>query len=1041
MRELQPYYLKTTRTRFSRLTLFMLMMLISMGMFAQSTISGTVEDASGDPLVGVTIQEVGTTNGALSGVDGSYSIDVNSSDAVLRFTFIGFETQEISLNGKSALNISMVGSDVQLDDVVITALGISRDKKSLGYSVTEVQGEVLTKARENNVVNGLAGRVAGVQVSSTAGGPAASTRVIIRGNASLAGNNQPLYVVDGIPIDNTNLGSAGMWGGKDLGDGISSINPDDIENISVLKGPSATALYGTRAQNGAVLITTKKGTARKGIGVEINSNFTIEEPILDYPEFQYVYGSGTEGRAPATQDEAIQTSRSSWGARMDGQSVIQWDGVNRPYVAHPDNLDNFYNDAQTFTNTLSLNGGNQDATFRLSASDLNNRGLVPESGLRRNTFTLRGTAKMGSKLTADVKANYVREKAENRPSLSDTPENPGLVLTELASSIDQATLQNYLNEDGTRREWTNSQFRTNPYWGVDRQNNEDTRDRIIAFATLKYDFTDWLALQVRAGTDYYTFRQTDADGFGTSYVPLGRITEREWRVRETNADFLLMFNEDFGDISVSANLGGNRLDQSTERLQLNGNDFNVPDLETVSNTARQSIEYAITEKQINSFYGSAQIGYKDYLFLDITGRNDWSSTLPDNNNSYFYPSASLSFSFTDAFGINSNILSFGKVRASYAEVGGDTEPYRLDLTYNLVGQPVFGNPQAQIAQGTIPLADLKPTFTTSYEVGFDLRFFQNRLGIDFAWYKMNTQDQILGTTISPTSGYDQVTINAGELENTGIELLITGTPVQTKDFRWDVSFNFAQNENEVLSLTEGLEFLRLGESRQRNTFVEARVGQPYGAIVGRAFRRDEQGRKVFDANGDPLASEDLVILGTGVPDWIGGLNNTFTFKGISLGALIDIRQGGELHSMTNLRAYATGRHENTLEGREAFYAGTGGVVGDGVTESGEANTVARDPEIYFSNMASRISEEFIYDASFIKMRQITLSYALPRQWLANTPIQGLTLSLVGRNLFFISRDVQNIDPESNYNNSNAQGLEYGTLATPRSYGVNLNVKF
>ncbi|MEM7656140.1 MAG: SusC/RagA family TonB-linked outer membrane protein [Bacteroidota bacterium] len=1030
---------------------------MSSSAFAQNrTITGKITDSnSGDPIPGVTVIVQGTNTGALTDDTGNYSVPVTTANPTLIFSFIGFQRQEIVVGSKTTINVSMASEDVTMDDVVITALGVARETKSLGYSVTEVDGDELTEARELNVINSLSGKVAGVNINQTAGGPGASTRVIIRGNSSLAGNNQPLYVVDGIPMDNSNLGSAGMWGGKDLGDGISSINPDDIETISVLKGPSATALYGTRAQNGVILITTKKGTARQGLGVEINSNYVVEQPLVNaYDEFQQVYGSGARGMAPSNIDEAIDWARTSWGAKMDGQNVVNWDGVERPYTPHPNNLSDFYNNGQTFTNTVALTGGNETATFRFSMSDLRNEGLVPESGLNRNTFTLRGSSRMG-KLSTDVKINYVREHAINRPSLSDTPENPGLVLKELASSIDQATLQDYQYDPNntvakfddlkTRKIWNSSIFRSNPYWGVYEQTNEDFKDRLIGFATLRYDITDWLAIQGRFGTDYYTFRQTDIDGYGTSYVPLGRMSEREWRIRENNADVLIMLNYDFGDISVSGNLGGNAMSQHRENFSLSGNDFNIPDLQTVGNTGRQNFGYGISEKKINSLYGSAQIGYRDYLYLDLTARNDWSSTLPEENRSYFYPSASLSFVFSDAFNLTSNALSFGKLRASYAQVGGDTDPYQLDLTYQIVGQNFMGNPQGQIAQGRIPAAGLVPTLTNSTEFGLDVRFFQNRLGVDFAYYDMRTSNQILATTISGTSGYGSVTVNAGEIRNSGVELLVTGSPVQSKNsggFNWDIAFNFARNRNEVISLDSAgqLPFLRLGESRQRNAWIDAIPGEAYGAIVGKDYARDAQGRVIHDAEGYPLASDTLSTLGIGVPSWTAGITNTFTFKGFTLSALVDIRWGGQLHSMTNLQAYSQGRHINTLEGREEWYAGTGGYVGEGVTESGEANNVTTDPQEYFSRVATNIVSEFIYDADFAKLRQLTFGYTIPRSKLAGTFIQGLNISFVGRNLAILHKKVPNVDPESNYNNGNAQGFEYGTIPMPRSFGFNINLK-
>ncbi len=1028
------------------LMVFVLGTLICSSAFAQRTVTGTVTNQdTGNPLPGVTVQLKGTTTGALTDTEGKYSVMVEGENATLVFSFIGYGRQDVEVGDRSEVNVELLETGVELDAVVMTALGVSREKKAIGYSVTEVDGAEFTEAREINVIKSLAGKVAGVNVSSPAAGPAGSSRVIIRGNANLAGNNQPLYVVDGVPIDNTTLGTAGMWGGLDRGDGISSLNPDDIETISVLKGPSASALYGSRGQNGVILITTKTGNVRKGIGVEINSNFVLEDAVTFYDsdDRQFVYGQGTQGQVP-DNDEAALATRSAWGAPMNGQPVLQFNGETRPYVPHRDNVDKVFRTGNTLTNTLSLMGGNENSSFRFSASDLRNDGIFENIELRRNTFTIRGTSKLGERLSADVKVNYINEEATNRPTLSDTPHNPGHV-QEVASSVDLDLLKPFIDEEGAYIPYTNSQFRVNPFFGTELQFNQDIRDRVIAFALARYDFTDWLTLQLRGGTDFYTTRQTDWDDERTPHLARpGRMNEREWRIREDNLDFLLLFDQNFGDFTVNASLGGNRLYRKFELLTLSGSEFIIPGLRTVKNTVVQNTGYSVNEKKINSFYGAAQFGYRDFLFLDVTGRNDWSSTLPDESNSYFYPSASLSFAFTDAFNIDPDILSFGKVRLSYAEVGGDTDPYQLALTYSIEGLPHLGNPQGQIAQGQIPQANLKPTDTRSYEAGVDLRFFGNKLGLDITYYNQSTTNQILSTNISSTSGFGSVVVNAGEITNEGVEVLLTGTPVSTDaGFRWDLSLNFARNRNEVIALDdEGkLESLRLEESRARNAFVEARLNEPYGAIVGRAYARDAQGNIIHDADGFPMADSELKILGVGVPDWTGGLSNTFSFKGVSVSALIDVRWGGQLHSNTNRFLYAAGHHINTLEGREEFYSGTGGIVGEGVTESGEVNTVVADPEQYFGRIASEIAEEFVYDADFIKLRQATISYNIPRAWIANTPFDGLSISLVGRNLALLYSDVPNVDPESTYSNGNGQGLEYSSFPQTRSLGVNLRLKF
>jgi TonB-linked SusC/RagA family outer membrane protein len=1047
-------------------------------LLAQRTVTGVVTDPGGEPLIGVNVVEAGTSNGTISDFDGRFELRLQGDNPVLEFSMVGFSTQRVTVGAQTNFNIVME-EGIRLGEVVVTALGVSREKKSLGYAVTEVSGDELVEARENSVVRQLSGKVAGVTVVNAATGPAGSSRVIIRGNASLAGNNQPLYVIDGVPIDNTNLGSAGMWGGIDLGDGLSSINPDDIESMSVLKGPAATALYGTRAQNGVIMITTKKGVRRKGIGVEVNSNFVLESPLDFYNDVQLLYGAGTQGVRPETQQQAINTTRSSWGERLDGRQTIQFDGSTAPYSANPSAINQLYNNGRTLTNTVALTGGGDNSSFRFSISDLRNNGMFENTGYNRNTYNLRGATDLARIVALDARVTYINERANNRPALSDSPHNPGH-LNEVATSVNLDLLRKVDPITGEYNPlYSPSQFRVNPFFGVYQQRNEDTRDRLQGLVAATINFTDWLSLLLRGGTDFYTFRQTQWDGERTPHLGRpGRIWEREWRVRENNYDFLLQSNHQVGgDWTVGLNLGGAQLQQNREQLGLFGEEFIIYGLRTMANTAFPGREYSFFEKKVNSVYGASQIAYKNFLFFDVTARNDWSSTLPANNNSYFYPSAATSFVFTDAFDMSSGILSFGKVRLSWAQVGGDTDPYQLDLTYTVVGQPHLGNPQGQIAQGRIPQSALRPTRTSSYEAGLDLRFFNGRLGLDLAWYNMNTRDQILSTDISPTSGYGSVTVNAGEIVNRGIELLLTANPVRTQSgFSWDFGLNFARNRNEVKALDdEGrLSFLRLEESRARNAFVEARLGEPYGAIVGRAYRKDAQGRFVYDAQGRPLPDPAFQILGIGVPDLVGGLNNNITFKGISFGALLDFRFGGQLHSMTNLSLMRDGRHINTLDKgmlhpdanhpsqrdedsragwirseQERLAAGvdpanwqpTGGVFVSGVNTEGQPFSRFVDPQIYYGWIAGNIAEEFIYSADFIKMRQMTLSYTLPQKLIQRSPFQNVMLSLVGRNLFFLHRKVPNIDPEAVYASGNGQGLEYATIPTARSYGFNLALRF
>ena len=1020
------------------------------------TISGTVTStADGLAVPNANIIEVGTQNGTITNADGTYTLAVTNSNTTIVVSFVGFVSQTIEVNGRSTINVALLEDTQLLEEVVVTAIGIERSERALGFSVGEVDGEQLRQSRETNVANALAGKVAGVAVSKPATGPAGSSYVIIRGNTSLGNGqgNQPLYVVDGVPIDNSTLGQAGMWGGSDGGDGVSSLNPDDIESMSVLKGPSAAALYGTRAKNGVILITTKKAQQGNGLGVEFNSNTTFEN-LLVTTDWQTEYGQGSRGEVPTTALQARDWNTLAWGQPLDGSMVINWDGVMRPYSLVEDQQGLFYDQGVTATNSLALSTSSQNASMRLGFSHLDNEGIVPNSGLTRTNFSLRGTANFGSKLSADAKLNFVREDVNNRPRLSDSPGNANFTVAQLAPNVDPRPMigtqeRPGTNEDNTELRVVENTFAQNPYFAAYNFRQADEDRRIIGFAALTYELTDWLSLMGRFGGDTYTTRRTNVTPFGTAFNPNGQQSEQEFRITEINTDFLVMANKDLtSQIGVNATFGGNILYREVETLTLSGSGgFSIPSLELVTNQLNQSTGYSFNEKQVNSLYGSAEFSFNDYFFLTLTARNDWSSTLPTDNNSYFYPSISGSFVFTDAVD-TPEWLSFGKVRASWAEVGGDTDPYQLALTYSLNGAAHLGQPRGGISQGTIPLAGLKPFSQTGVEFGFDLRFVDNRVGVDFTYYDQTTSDQILSTTISSTSGFGSRVINAGEMANSGIELLLSTTPVRTADTRWDLDFNFAQNTNEVVSLVEGQTSLVLEESRARGNFITADVGEPFGTIKGQKFLRQNvpldadgnddfcnaTGPIVHDADGLPLRSGQLCVLGNGTPDFVGGVTNRVRYKNFTLSALVDFSFGGDLFSVTNVSGYGNGLHKNTLEGREQGF-----IVGEGVDQDGNANTVQVDPQDYYGRIAGQIGEEFVYDASFVKLREIQLSYRLPHQWLQGTPIQVATISLVGRNLWLIHSNVDNVDPESAFN-VNTRGLEHSGVPQVRSFGFNFNVR-
>ncbi|MGA1543356.1 MAG: SusC/RagA family TonB-linked outer membrane protein [Saprospiraceae bacterium] len=998
--------------------------------FAQKTVSGTVTDASGEVMIGVNILEVGTSNGTITDLDGNFSIEV-SDDATLEFSMVGYTPQQIEVGSQTVIDL-VLEEGVALSEVVVTSLGISKEKKALGYAVTEIGGEDFTEARELNVANSLAGKVAGVNVSNIASGPGGSSRVIIRGNSSISGNNQPLYVVDGIPIDNTNLGSAGMWGGQDWGDGVSSINPDDIETMTVLKGSSAAALYGSRASNGVIMITTKKGGKRKGVGVEVQSNYTFEN-IIETFDFQKEYGQGDNGKRPTTQPEAIASNLYSWGEKLDGRSTIQFDGQSRPYSDVGDNLGSFYQTGSTWTNSLSLSGGDENYNFRFGVTNLENQGIIPNSGLDRNTFTTNTSGKFG-KLTASFAGTYIRENVQNRPRLSDSPGNANYTAWSMPANVDVNSLLgpngDGTNEEGTELLFNDNIYVTNPWFAAYNFVGSNTKHRAMGNTTLRFQFTDWLYIQGRAGIDSYTERRTSLEPYGTAYKPLGGMSELERRFTETNLDLIIGVDKTLDNgIGISAFVGGNQMERSFETLGGGGDNFNIPFLHTLNNLANRGTSYGISEKAINSVFGSLELSYNSILYLTATARNDWFSTLPVESNSILYPSFTASFILSDAITMPS-FVSFAKLRGGWAQVGGDTDPYQLNLTYALVGQGHFGAPLGRISQGTIPNFSLQPSQTSEIELGADFRLFQNKLGVDITYYDKTTSNDILFASISQTSGFGSQVVNIGELRNSGIELLLNITPIKRTNFSWDMTFNFANNQNEVVSLLtpeQDEESIRVSESRTRSAYIHHEEGQPYSVIKGFKYARDAAGNIQYDENGYPVRGE-FGVLGNGVHPTTLGLTNRFRYKNFQLSVLVDGKFGGDIYAATNAFAYLRGLHKNTLVGRE-----NGNVGGPKTLPLDEVDN-------YYSQIYN-ITEEFVEDASFIKLRQFTLGYNFPKTMLESTPFSEVSLSLVGRNLLLLMSRVDNIDPESTYSNGNDQGLEMFGVPQTRSFGFNLNVKF
>ena len=1055
--------------------------------FSQKTVSGRVTDAGNQPVVGATVAVKETDVATQTNSTGNFTITLPNGRNVLVVTSIGFNPQEVSVGDATNLSVSLANTSAALSEVVVTALGIQRTKKSLQYSVTTVGGENLTQAREISIANALEGRVAGVNVSKIATGPGGSSRVVIRGAKTLGSNlNQPLYVVDGVPMDNTNQGQAGLWGGADQGDGMSSINPDDVANITVLKGASAAALYGSRAANGVILITTKKGSSRKGLGIEVNSNYVFEK-VNNLTDFQTSYGSGgmvnpagTTGlttrvaaKSASIADAFNGWSQQAWGPKFDGSTSVQFDGVSRPYSYVGDNWDRFYETGSTFTNSVALTGGSETQNFRLSLAHLDNEGVIPNSGFERVNVAVSTSSKFGKRLSVNAKILYSNEEVKNRPNVSDSPGNAVQSIYRLPGdynildligdvnkpgavpSLETQLAQGIKIQDGKApgEEFQRSTdlWTQNPYWAAYQQINSDKRDRIIASGQVRYDLNDFLYVQGQAGMDWYTLRRTSLTPQGTGHQRGGSMSEREDRVREINYEWTAGFNKAFDKIGVNAFVGGNRMRRSNENISANGTGFNTPLFAAINNANQRNFGYGYGELGINSLLGSAEVSYNNYLFLVATARKDWFSVLNEEDNSILYPSVGASFVFSDAFKLPS-FISYGKLRLAWAQVGNANSvgPYSTALAYT-AGITHNNMPLGSFASGysnatNLPNPDLVPFTSTEMEYGLEARFFNNRLGLDLTYYDQKTTDDILNATISRASGFASTSVNLGEMTNKGIEVLLTGTPVR-RELTWDVSLNFAKNTSNVVKLVEGQTELVGEEPRTRNVFIKHIVGNPYGMITGKAQMRDPAGNLVYDSSGVAQAAPGYVILGNGVPDFTGGLNNSLTWKGLNLTFLIDFKSGGDIFSGTNMRATQQGFTKESLLGR----AGEAPLVVTGVTKDGSTGfkpfsktLTPGEAQNYWNQLGSEgngAADKFMYDASFIKLRQITLGYSLPRKMLNGTPVQSVMISFVGRNLAILKKNTPNIDPESTYTSSNSQGLDYYGFPSTRTYGFNLRATF
>lgn len=1041
----------------------------NMGSNKPFQISGTVYSADdGKTLPGATIFVEETKTGTTTDVFGKYSLTVPSANSRLVFSFVGFQSQTINVNGKNVIDVQLAPAATDLNELVVTALGVKREKKALGYAVQEVNGSDLQTVKDASFVNQLSGKVAGLNITSTTGGPASSSRIVLRGNKSLGGNNQALMVIDGVPIENTTMNQTNQWGGRDYGNGISDINPDDIESVSVLKGANASALYGSKAINGVIVITTKKGAAGKGIGVSVNSSTTFESAI-NILKFQDLYGAGRNGNFEGpwditggipTYNTSSAAAYGSWGPKMEGQSIRDWDGKLRTFDPQPGNYLDFYKIGTTTTNSIALDGGNEKVTYRFSFADMRNSDIVPGTKVNRDNIGIRSSAKITNKLTVDGSFSYTVQKANNRLALSNSYSIPRNYIMMPRNISNESLENNIMDENGREQVWyTNWNWMSNPYWDYQYELNDDSRDRFLGILSATYTFNEKLSFMVRGNRDFNFCRYNVREAYNGVSNSLGSFAS-DWKKEYLdNADALLSWNDSIGkNIAYNANLGGSVYQKNYEKAGLStSNGLSLPYWYNVmySNNTPMLSSY-LEEKRISSLYGFGQIAYKGWLYLDVTARNDWSSTLPQNNNSYFYPSVSTGFVFSQALNLEGKKFTYGKVRASWAQVGNDANPYSLQKAYYSPTPTSYnGAPMIYLYQ-TVPNYGLKPEIASSLEFGAELYFFTSRVSLDFTYYKTNTRNQILATNISNASGSNQAIINSGEIENKGVEVQLRTTPIKRKNsFTWNCNFNYAHNSSMVVSLAEGLESYQLLEHWRLS--IEARPGHPYGDIVGYGIKRDENGNKLVDENGMYIRDENPRVLGNVNPKFTGGISNTFSYKGFSLSFLIDVRVGGQLFSGTNMYGCGySGNLEQTLEGREEWYASeaarvaagvspenwvaTGGVLAEGVTEDGKPNTVYVNPEKYwgqFSSWLNEIHEPFVYNAGFVKLRELSIGFSVPKKITDKWKIKGMHISFVGRNLWLIYSAVPNVDPESAYTNGNGQGYEIYAYPPRKSMGINI----
>ncbi|WP_167619777.1 SusC/RagA family TonB-linked outer membrane protein [Maribellus sediminis] len=1078
-----------------------LSMLLFMGnlvAFAQTkTITGTVTSSEDNmPIPGVSVAVKGTTLGTITNIDGVYELKAPEDAKTLVLSFVGMKAQEITIGSSATIDVVMEPDVLGLDEVVVTALGQSRKKKSLGYAAQDIQGEELMTAREPNVVNSLQGKLSGVQITNSSGNVGSGSRIIVRGMSTLTGNNMPLFVVDGVPIINS-YSDVGAYSGTDYGNSSADINPADIETISVLKGANAAALYGSRAVNGVVLITTKSGkSGKKGIGVSIQQNMVWSNP-LKLPDFQDLYGQGYDGEFEYVDGDwggVNDGIDESWGPRLDGRLIPQFDspydpitGVRTatPWIAHPDNVKNLFDTGLNSTTSVAVNRMEDEYNYRLSVSHQDQTGMIPNTDQRKNTFTLNAGLNVTDKIRVQGSASYILTESDNIMSSGYT--SAGIFQSTMqwfGRQVDTQWLKDHWQEidpvSGRNYNWNHS-YHDNPYWTLNKNTNSLNRERFMGNVNISYDINEWMQLKAMVGTDAYSQRIKEVRAKESHDWMDGRFDNYESVRSETTANVVLTFDKNFGDFDLLGTVGSeyNHYDYRSEATHVSS--LIIPDLYSVSNAASPATTgMSETHTELQSVFASANIGYKDMLFLDLTARNDWSSTLPVNNNSYFYPSASLGFIFTEALGMDSGILSYGKLRASYAQVGGTAGAYALQGTFG-ASDPFNGQPSLTYTNTLAPLG-LKPQSKNSLEFGGEFKFFNNRLSVDATYYDEVTENQIMNIAISNTTGFSTKTINAGKIRNRGLEITVGATPVQTNDFSWDITANWATNKNTVEELTGDLEYINLYNGSWGMT-VRAQLGEAYGQMWGYDIVREHEtevynskgelayikysGKPVVGTNGRYIRSPKQTEIGNVTPDWYGGVNNAFHYKKFNVSFLVDFRWGGDQYSITDwfgsysgVMAATAAINDNGMNVRDAVEDG-GGVKVDGVygklvdgrvvltdasgneTSTPVANGSYVDAQTFYETDYWGKPSLSVYDAGFVKLREVIVGYTFNNvPLLSDIGVRDVNLSFVGRNLWIIYDNMPHVDPENGISAGNTSvGMNSTPVPSARTLGFDLKINF